>query len=84
MMYRVIEYFTDLQDDSYAYSVGDTFPRKGIKVSEDRLKELSSPNNKRGRALIEAVKVEKPAEPKAEEPAVEAEEQPKKKKNKRS
>lgn len=54
-MYRVIEGFTDLQDDNHAYSVGDTFPRDGMKVSADRLKELSSANNKRGKALIEPV-----------------------------
>lgn len=35
MAYRVIKYFTDLQDNGYAYKVGDLFPHKGFKVSED-------------------------------------------------
>lgn len=77
MMYRVIEYFTDLQDGGHAYSVGDNFPREGVQVSDDRLKELSGADNKRGKPLIKAVEAQKtkeePAE--AEEPA----EQPKKK-----
>ena len=28
-MYTVLEYFTDLQDNNYAYSVGAEYPRKG-------------------------------------------------------
>lgn len=56
MTYRVIKYFTDLQDNDYAYNAGDTFPRKGKKVSDERIAELSSAKNKRGIPLIEAVK----------------------------
>ncbi|MDU5688629.1 MAG: Rho termination factor N-terminal domain-containing protein [Kluyvera cryocrescens] len=41
-MYKVIEYFTDLQDANYEYNVGDTFPRKGLNVSDERLAELST------------------------------------------
>ena len=41
-MYKVIEYFTDLQDANYEYNVGDTFPRKGLNVSDERLTELST------------------------------------------
>ena len=55
MAYRVIKYFTDLQDNGYAYKVGDLFPHKGFKVSEDRLKELSSKNNRRHTPLIEKI-----------------------------
>lgn len=54
-MYRVLEYFTDLQDDGYAYHEGDTFPREGVEVTEDRIKELSTRANKRGIPLIEAI-----------------------------
>ena len=80
MMYRVKEYFTDLQDENRAYNVGDIFPREGVKVSAERLAELSSAANKRGKALIELVQstaqeVEKPVE--AEEKAAE---KPKRKK----
>ena len=79
-MYRVIVFFTDIQDGGHAYNVGDIFPREGVTVSEQRLKELSGAENKRGKALIEAVKSKK-----AEAEPVEVEqEQPKKKKNKRS
>lgn len=55
MMYKVIEHFTDLQDNNYSYNVGDTFPRSGYDVSEERLAELSSSKNKRGRAVIEVI-----------------------------
>lgn len=85
-MYRVIAYFTDIQDGGHAYNVGDIFPREGVTVSDQRLKELSGAENKRGKALIEAVKSKKAeAEPVAEqaEPA-EEQEQPKKKRTKRS
>lgn len=54
-MYRVIKHFTDLQDKSYAYYEGDEFPRKGLKVSDERLEELSSDKNKRGIPLIEFI-----------------------------
>ena len=54
-MYKVIKYFTDLQDNNFAYNVGDTFPHKGKEVDEKRIKELSTSNNRRGTALIELV-----------------------------
>ena len=55
MSYEVIRYFTDLQDFNHPYNVGDKFPRVGMKVSEDRLKELSSHKNKQGVPLIKLV-----------------------------
>ena len=58
-MYKVIKYFTDLQDNSYAYYVGDTFPRNGVEVGAERLAELSSDKNLQGVPLIEEV-AEKP------------------------
>ena len=58
-MYRVIKSFTDLQDNNYAYSVGDTFPRNGVDVGAERVAELSSDKNLQGVPLIEEV-VEKP------------------------
>lgn len=66
-MYRVIEFFTDLQDNNYAYKVGDEFPRHGLNVSEERIRELSGSNNKRHMPLIVAEKkapAEKPPVPK--------------------
>ena len=55
-MYKVIEYFTDLQDDNFAYNVGDTFPREGKEVSAERFTELSTSANLRGVPLIEEVR----------------------------
>lgn len=52
MSYKVIHYFVDLQDLNHPYKVGDIFPRLGLKVSEERLKELSGKNNKQGKPLI--------------------------------
>lgn len=65
-MYKVTEYFMDLQDGNHEYNPGDTFPRKGLKVTEERLAELAGSNNKRGIPLIEKVEEEKPAKKKAE------------------
>lgn len=53
-MYRVIEVFTDLQDNNYRYNIGDTYPRMGYKPSTKRIDELSGANNKRGKPLIKA------------------------------
>ena len=55
-MYKVIKYFTDLQDNNYAYYVGDTFPRNGVEVGAERIAELSSDKNLRGVPLIEEIK----------------------------
>ena len=59
-MYKVIHFFTDLQDNNHAYNVGDTFPRSGVKVPDERLSELAGYHNKQGRRLIEKVLEEKP------------------------
>ena len=60
MTYKVVKYFTDANDNHHAYKTGDTFPRKGVEVSAERIEELATDKNKRGIPLIEAVK-EKPA-----------------------
>ena len=64
-MYKAIKGFRDLQDNSYLYQAGDTFPRDGIKVSAKRIEELSTSNNRRGEPMI----VEVEAEAKEEKPA---------------
>jgi uncharacterized protein (UPF0218 family) len=61
-MYRVIKFFTDLQDNNHAYHVGDIFPHDGMEVSEKRLLELSTDKNRRQMPLIEKVEDEKPVE----------------------
>ena len=62
-MYRVIEYFEDLQDNGQPYNVGDVFPKGDKKVTKERLNELATNKNRRHIPLIEKVeepKVEKP------------------------
>ena len=58
-MYRVIKSFTDLQDNNYAYYVGDTFPHNGVEVVAERIAELASEKNRLGVPLIEEI-AEKP------------------------
>lgn len=67
-MYKVVKRFQDLQDNRYSYQVGDIFPREGMKVSKERLEELSSINNRRHTALIKLIE-----EPKVEKIKVEPE-----------
>lgn len=55
MGYKVIHYFEDLQDFNHPYRVGDVFPRLGMKVSEARLKQLSTANNRQKKPLIELI-----------------------------
>lgn len=55
MEYKAKERFTDLQDNNFSYNVGDIFPRSGYTVSEERIKELASSDNRRGRPVIEAI-----------------------------
>lgn len=54
-MYKVLEMFTDLQDNDYKYEAGDEYPRLGLKPSLARIKELCSKDNRRGRAVIKEV-----------------------------
>ena len=54
-MYKVIKSFTDLQDNNYAYYVGDTFPHNGVEVDAGRIAELASDKNRLGVPLIEEI-----------------------------
>ena len=54
-MYKVIKSFTDLQDNNYAYYVGDTFPHDGVEVDAERIAELASDKNRLGVPLIEEI-----------------------------
>lgn len=73
-MYRVTKYFTDLQDNGYAYNEGDTFPRDGVTVTADRIKELSTSANRRGIALVEEVREAEETETISDTETVEPEE----------
>ena len=54
-MYKVIKHFTDLQDNNFAYNLGDEYPRKGLNVLPSRIKELASDKNRQGCPLIEEI-----------------------------
>ena len=74
MTYKVINFFTDLQDGNFAYEVGATFPRKGLEVSEARIAELLGSNNLQKKPLIAAF----------DETETAVDEKPKKAKSKKS
>ena len=44
-----------MQDNNFAYNVGDEFPRKNFSVLPSRIKELASDKNRQGVPLIEEV-----------------------------
>ena len=54
-MYKVIKHFTDMQDNNFAYDVGDEYPRKGMSVLPSRIKELAGKKNRQGCPLIEEI-----------------------------
>ena len=54
-MYKVIKHFTDMQDNNFAYQVGDEYPRKGMSVLPSRIRELASDKNRQGCPLIEEI-----------------------------
>ena len=63
-MYKVIKYFTDLQDNNRPYNVGDNFPHVdcGYPVTEQRLADLASDSNLQNTPLIQLVE-EAPKKP---------------------
>ena len=54
-MFRVTKHFTDMQDNNFAYNVGDEYPRKGMSVLPSRIKELAGSKNRQGCPLIEEI-----------------------------
>ena len=64
-MYKVIKFFTDLQDNNRPYNVGDTFPHiDNSPVSAHRIAELASSDNKQGVPLIQLVEESTEEKPK--------------------
>lgn len=53
-MYRVVRDFADKSDSLFIYHEGDTYPRDGANISEDRIAELLSNENAIGEPLIVA------------------------------
>ena len=78
-MYRVVKSFVDLQDEHHRYAVGDVFPCSGYEPSEERLRELSTTENRRHKVMIteEAVK-EEPPKVEAKKPEIAKEDKPEK------
>lgn len=64
MRYVVVTDFTD-KNDKHIYRVGDEFPHSGADVSAERVAELTSKDNMRGKVLIKAIdeELEAPQEP---------------------
>jgi hypothetical protein len=83
-MYRVIRYFTDLQDNDHPYYVGNPFPRQGLAVTPERIAELASTDNKQHTPLIEAVYEPEAAAPAEETAEPAAEEKPKRSRRKKT
>ena len=54
-MYKVIKHFTDMQDNNFAYQVGDEYPRKGMSVLPSRIRERATDKNRQGVPLIEEI-----------------------------
>ena len=59
MGYVVIEHFCDMGDNGRSYNVGDSYPRKGFAVADNRLKALAGTENALCRPLIKLVESEK-------------------------
>lgn len=74
MAYKAIIYFTDGEDNGFAYETGDNYPRNGYQPTPERIAGLLNGNNKRGIPLIAEIK-----EPAKEEKPEKVEAAPKKK-----
>ena len=59
MGYVVIEHFCDMGDNGRSYNVGDSYPRKGLSVADNRLKALAGTENALCRPLIKLVESER-------------------------
>lgn len=44
-----------MQDNNFAYNVGDEYPRKGMSVLPSRIKELATDKNRQGCPLIKEI-----------------------------
>lgn len=58
-MYIVLKNFKDLEDGGHKYLMGEEYPRKGYTPTEERIKALSSEDNKACMKLIKEVKATK-------------------------
>ena len=44
-----------MQDNNFAYNVGDEYPRKDLSVLPSRIRELATDKNRQGVPLIEEI-----------------------------
>jgi hypothetical protein len=44
-----------MQDNNFAYNVGDEYPRKSMSVLPSRIRELATDKNRQGVPLIEEI-----------------------------
>lgn len=44
-----------MQDNNFAYQVGDEYPRKGMSVLPSRIRELATDKNRQGVPLIDEI-----------------------------
>ncbi|MGF7002408.1 hypothetical protein M2149_000784 [Lachnospiraceae bacterium PFB1-21] len=51
-MYKVIKLFHDLEDGNRLYNPDDTYPRKGLTPTKERIAELLGSDNRQGTPLI--------------------------------
>lgn len=58
MAYKVLETFTEKNDNDRLYKAGEPYPAEDFKPTKRRLKELASDQNKYGYPFIEEVEVE--------------------------
>lgn len=54
--YKAIREFIDTKDNNRFYHVGDTYPRDGANVSNERISELSTNKNASKIPLIEEIR----------------------------
>lgn len=59
MQYEVIRFFTDAQDNEHPYNVGDIYPRNGLSVTKERIRDLLNGNNFQRVRLIQPILHEK-------------------------
>lgn len=85
MTFLVVTPFVDLKDGHHIYRKGDIYPRAGLNVSDERIMQLLSTQNKAHKSFLERVAEQTNEENSAvETKTVETVEQPKKRRRKRS
>lgn len=85
MTFLVIAPFVDLEDGHHIYRKGDIYPRSGLNVSDERIMQLLSTQNKAHKSFLERVAEQTNEENSVvETKTVETVEQPKKRRRKRS